>query len=89
MKGVPAPFPKVLGNGLAGRAAIAANIALIRLSKTLFSYQIFIEAESTPGVDFLVRDAEVRSAVRDAAAVAGAPQNGAPAKIAVTSSSTR
>jgi len=62
VKGVPAPFPKVLGNGLLGRGATAANIFLIRLSKTLFSYQIFIEADSTPDVDFLVNDAHVRRA---------------------------
>ena len=62
VKGVPAPFPKVLGNGIIGRAAVAANVGLIRLSKTLFSYQIFIEAESTPDVDFLVNDAHVKSA---------------------------
>jgi len=66
IKGVPAPFPKVLGDGHIGRAAVAVNLGLIRLSKTLFSYQIFIEAESTPDVDFLVRDAEVNSAIRDA-----------------------
>jgi glycosyltransferase involved in cell wall biosynthesis len=67
VKGVPAPFPKVFGNGLVGRAAVALNVGLIRLSKTVFSYQIFIEAESTPGVDFLVQDAEVRSGTRDTA----------------------
>jgi glycosyltransferase involved in cell wall biosynthesis len=61
VKGVPAPFPKVLGEGILGRTAVAANLALIRLSKTLFSYQIFIEAESTPDVDFLVSDAHARS----------------------------
>jgi hypothetical protein len=65
IKGVPAPFPKAVGGGSLGRAAVAANLALIRLSKTLFSYQIFIEAESTPDVDFLVRDAAQRSAARD------------------------
>jgi hypothetical protein len=65
VRGVPAPFPKVLGDGLLGRAAVAANLGLIRLSKTLFSYQIFIEAESTPDVDFLVRDAQVRSGVAE------------------------
>ena len=92
VKGVPAPFPKVLGNGLAGRAAIAANVALIRLSKTLFSYQIFIEAESTPGVDFLVRDAQLRSAARDVVVIGNAPQNGAPTpamQVAVSSSTSR
>jgi len=63
VKGVPAPFPKVLGNGILGRAALNANLALIALSKSLFSYQIFIEAESTPDVDFVVSDAAARSGV--------------------------
>jgi glycosyltransferase involved in cell wall biosynthesis len=57
VKGVPAPFPKVLGEGVLGRAAVAANLGLIFLSKTLFSYQIFIEAETRPDVDFLLRRA--------------------------------
>jgi len=64
VRGVPAPFPKVLGDGLLGRVAMALNLALIRLSKTLFSYQIFVEAESTPGVDFLLSDAKEKSAAR-------------------------
>jgi glycosyltransferase involved in cell wall biosynthesis len=55
VRGVPAPFPKVLGNGLLGRAAIAVNLALIKLSKTLFSYQIFVVAETTPDVDFVLQ----------------------------------
>jgi glycosyltransferase involved in cell wall biosynthesis len=66
VKGVPAPFPKVLGEGVLGKAAVAANMALIGVSKSLFSYQIYIEAESTPPVEFLVRDAEVKSAIRAA-----------------------
>jgi glycosyltransferase involved in cell wall biosynthesis len=69
IKGVPAPFPKVLGNGLLGQTAIKANLALIGLSKTLFSYQIFIEAQSTPDVDFLVEDATVNSARHEVARV--------------------
>jgi glycosyltransferase involved in cell wall biosynthesis len=60
IKGVPAPLPKVLGTGALGKAAVAANVALIRLSRTMFSYQIFIEAESTPDVDFLVRNAKAQ-----------------------------
>jgi hypothetical protein len=63
IKGVPAPFPKVLGNGWLGRGAIAANLALIRLSKTLFAYQIYVEAETTPDVDFVLRDSTVKSEV--------------------------
>jgi hypothetical protein len=69
VKGVPAPFPKVLGNGILGQTAIKANLALIGLSKTLFSYQIFIEAQSTPDVDFLVDDATVNSARHEVARV--------------------
>jgi hypothetical protein len=48
IRGVPAPFPKVFGHGLLGRAGLGINLALIRLSKTVFSYQIYVEAETTP-----------------------------------------
>jgi hypothetical protein len=60
--GVPAPFPKVLGNGMLGKAALQANLALIRLSKTLFSYQIFVLARSTPDVNFVLKHAKEKSA---------------------------
>jgi glycosyltransferase involved in cell wall biosynthesis len=69
VRGVPAPFPKVLGDGPLGHAAVRVNLALIRLSRTLFSYQFFVEAETTPDVDFVVGDSEaqsVRSAARSA-----------------------
>lgn len=61
MRGVPAPFPKVLGEGALGKAAVGANLVLIRLSRTLFSYQIYIEAESTPPVEFVLEDTRRRS----------------------------
>jgi glycosyltransferase involved in cell wall biosynthesis len=64
MRGIPAPFPKVLGNGWLGRAAVLANRGLIRLSRSLFSYQIYVEAESTPDVSFVLRDTQRRSAAR-------------------------
>jgi glycosyltransferase involved in cell wall biosynthesis len=63
LKGIPAPFPKVLGDGVLGRAAVAANLALIRVSKSLFSYQIFVVAEGTPDVSFVLADAERRAPV--------------------------
>jgi hypothetical protein len=63
VKGVPAPFPKVLGNGVLGRTAVSINLALIAVSKTLFSYQIYIEAKSTPDVDFVLREAKHESDV--------------------------
>ncbi len=61
---MPAPFPKVLGDGVLGKAALGANLALIRLSKTLFSYQIFVEAETTPDVSFVLKDSKARGALR-------------------------
>jgi glycosyltransferase involved in cell wall biosynthesis len=59
--GVPVPFPKVFGNGLVGRSAVGLNLALIKLSRTLFSFQIFIEAEGTPDVDFVLADSKAAS----------------------------
>jgi glycosyltransferase involved in cell wall biosynthesis len=64
IRGVPAPFPKVLGHGALGKTALAVNRLLIRLSRTLFSYQIFVLAESTPHVDFILQDSKARSAAR-------------------------
>jgi len=61
IQGIPAPFPKVLGNGWIGKAAIRANLALIGISRTLFSYQIYVEAESTPDVSFVLADSKRRT----------------------------
>jgi 2-polyprenyl-3-methyl-5-hydroxy-6-metoxy-1,4-benzoquinol methylase len=63
VRGVPAPFPKVFGKGWLGKASTRLNLALIQISKSLFSYQIYIRAESTPDVDFLLQDARTKSAV--------------------------
>jgi len=61
VRGVPAPFPKVFGEGLLGRAFVGMNELAIRFSKTLFAYQIFIEAEGTPAPEFLVQRARAAS----------------------------
>lgn len=66
VRGVPAPFPKVLGNGVLGKAAVKTNQVLIKLSKTLFSYQIFVVAEGTPSVSFILEDSKRRSEFREA-----------------------
>ena len=63
IRGVPAPFPKVLGDGFLGRTATAVNLLLIRVSKSVFSYQIFVLAEPTPDVDFILDDAKRRGEV--------------------------
>ena len=57
VEGVPAPFPKVLGDGWLGRSALAANLALIKVLPSWFSYQIFVVTESTPDVDFVLDSA--------------------------------
>jgi 2-polyprenyl-3-methyl-5-hydroxy-6-metoxy-1,4-benzoquinol methylase len=62
VRGIPAPFPKVLGQGALSRAALAANLLLIRVNRTLFSYQIFVRAETTPDVQFLLRNATEHTA---------------------------
>lgn len=55
VRGIPAPFQKVLGPGRLGRFAMALNRLLIVVSKTWFSYQIYIEVEARPDVDFFLR----------------------------------
>jgi 2-polyprenyl-3-methyl-5-hydroxy-6-metoxy-1,4-benzoquinol methylase len=57
VKGIPAPFPKVLGNGMLGRSAVRLNVWLIWVSRTLFAYQILVHAETTPDVRFVLNDA--------------------------------
>jgi glycosyltransferase involved in cell wall biosynthesis len=61
IRGVPAPFPRAIGDGPLARAAVSANLALIRLSKTLFAYQIFVEAETTPDADFVLETSKAVS----------------------------
>jgi len=61
IRGVPAPFPRALGDGRLGRAALSVNQALIGLSKTLFAYQIYVEAETTPDADFVLETSKAAS----------------------------
>jgi SAM-dependent methyltransferase len=67
--GVPAPFPKALGLNAASRALVWINKALIRLSKGLFAYQIFLAARPRPSLDGLL-DASVETAGEKADALA-------------------
>jgi hypothetical protein len=68
IRGVPAPFPKVLGDGVLGRGATALNQLFIRVSRSMFSYQIFVIAEATPDVDFILEDARRRATSAEAQA---------------------
>jgi 2-polyprenyl-3-methyl-5-hydroxy-6-metoxy-1,4-benzoquinol methylase len=69
--GVPAPFPKVLGLGWLGRGAVAVNRLLIGLSPTLFSYQVYVEAEGTPDLAFALRAPRLRSSPEEEDAAGG------------------
>jgi glycosyltransferase involved in cell wall biosynthesis len=56
VRGIPAPFPKALGTNFLSQLLLRLNQVLIRFSKGLFSYQIFVRAEAKPTVDNLLRE---------------------------------
>jgi glycosyltransferase involved in cell wall biosynthesis len=61
MKGIPAPYPKAIGlNGLS-RALLAVNLWLIKVSRGLFSYQIFVKAMPLPTVRALLERTKMAS----------------------------
>jgi len=53
-KGVPAPFPEAINDNVISRALLAINKMLIKVSKRMFAYQIYLELEPTPMVDHLL-----------------------------------
>jgi len=72
MKGVPAPFPMAAGDNWFSRFLLGANSLLIRLTRGLFAYQIFVRAKALPGVPYLLDAAleESQKKVKALAAVA-------------------
>ena len=64
MIGIPGPFALVFGDGLVGRIVMAANRALVRIARGLFSYQIFFVVEPLPSLEYLLQRAQDQSAVR-------------------------
>ena len=64
--GVPGPFPLALGENLPSRFLLRLNQLLIRLSKGLFSYQIFMVVQSTPTLGTLLKSAQDQSTQRAA-----------------------
>ena len=56
VRGIPAPYPKALGNNFVSRLLLRANKGLIKLSRTLFSYQIFIRAQALPTINNLLAE---------------------------------
>jgi glycosyltransferase involved in cell wall biosynthesis len=80
VRGVPAPFPKVFGENALGLGLLKANELAISLSKTLFSYQVFIVAESTPDVDFVLAHSKEQSTSKAARLKGPAVDEGARAR---------
>jgi hypothetical protein len=62
VRGIPAPFPKAVGDNALGRLLVTLNRLFIGLSKGLFSYQIFVRARALPTVPTLLTQTIERSA---------------------------
>lgn len=56
VRGVPAPYPKAIGNNFISRSLLGINRLLISLCRSLFSYQLFVEASALPTVDDLLKE---------------------------------
>jgi 2-polyprenyl-3-methyl-5-hydroxy-6-metoxy-1,4-benzoquinol methylase len=54
IRGIPAPFPKAVGDNALGRFLIAVNQFGIRVLRGLFSYQIYVRARALPTVPTLL-----------------------------------
>ncbi len=50
LRGIPAPIPKALGDNRLSRLLLAINSLLIRLSRGLFSYQVYARTRPLPTV---------------------------------------
>jgi glycosyltransferase involved in cell wall biosynthesis len=62
-KGVPAPYPLAIGDNVVSRGLLAINRFLIRVSRSLFSYQIFMRVKAQPSLDVLLAAAELQSGI--------------------------
>jgi glycosyltransferase involved in cell wall biosynthesis len=56
MRGIPAPYPKALGDNAASRVLLWLNTLLIRMRKQLFAYQTFVRAKTAPTVKALLSE---------------------------------
>ena len=56
VRGIPAPFPKAIGENALGRFLVKLNQFLITLCRGAFSYQIFVRARAHPTVAALLAE---------------------------------
>jgi 2-polyprenyl-3-methyl-5-hydroxy-6-metoxy-1,4-benzoquinol methylase len=71
VRGVPAPYPKAIGDTALARFLVRMNAWLIALWPSLFAYQIFLRIRPYPTVDHLLDDT-IRHSVERTTAQAGA-----------------
>lgn len=64
VRGIPAPFPKALGNNFFGYLLLHINRGLIALWRGLFAYQIYLEVRPTPVVNALLEQSIIESSKR-------------------------
>jgi glycosyltransferase involved in cell wall biosynthesis len=64
VRGIPGPFALALGSGKTGTFFLNLNKLLIRISKGLFSYQIFMIIQPCPSLEHLLGLAEQHSVER-------------------------
>lgn len=57
-RGVAAPFPLAFGDSAPAKVMLAINKLLIRISKHLFSYQIFLVCSPLPSLEWLLARAQ-------------------------------
>ena len=57
-KGVPGPYPMAIGDNIVSRTLLAINKFLIRISRGLFSYQIYLRIKPQPSLEYLLQTAQ-------------------------------
>jgi hypothetical protein len=72
VRGVPAPFPLALGDHVVARFLLLLNKLFIKLSKSLFAYQIFMVCKPTPSLEWLLEKAHEASREKIRSEMAGA-----------------
>jgi 2-polyprenyl-3-methyl-5-hydroxy-6-metoxy-1,4-benzoquinol methylase len=73
IQGIPAPFPLALGDTALSRLLLGINSFLLRISRSLFSYQIFMVARPLPSLEVLLAGAIASGESRAAVATSAAP----------------
>ena len=56
-RGLPAPFPLAVGDGLLAKSLLLVNCFLIKISKSIFFYKIAVVARPLPTLEHLLEDA--------------------------------